>query len=102
MEASRVELPTDVKATQLVPKDTAVVQRVPTDISVPARASLDLAPSMKAPMDLATGVRQIRTPSPGLPPAPSLTIARAAAGTLARCERTGPVGAAARSHIGAR
>ena len=72
MEASRVALPTDVKATQLVPKDTAVVQRVPTDISVPARASLDLASSTKAPMDLATGVRQTRTPSPGVPPAPSL------------------------------
>ena len=72
MEASRVALPTDVKATQLVPKDTAVVQRVPTDISVPARAPLDLAPSTKAPMDLATGVRQTRTPSPGVPPAPSL------------------------------
>ncbi len=61
----------DVKA-QLVPKDTAVVQRVPTDFSVPARAALDLALSTKAPMDLATSVSQTRTPSLGVPPAPSL------------------------------
>src|SRR5438445_147670 len=45
MEASRVEMPADVRAVQGAPKEASVVQRVPADIAVPARASLDLAPS---------------------------------------------------------
>ena len=71
MESSRVEVPTEVKAAELVPNDAGVVQRVPTDISLPARGSLDLTPSAKLPMDGATGVRQTRTSAPGVAPAPS-------------------------------
>src|SRR6266576_2970837 len=72
MEASSGEVPADITTVQIVPNDAALVQRVPADVAVPARASLDLAPSTKAPMDLATGVRQTRTSSPEMAPAPSL------------------------------
>src|SRR5256714_558198 len=71
MEPSSAEVPAEIRAVQRVPKDTVVVQRMPADFSLPARASMDLAPSAKVPMDLATGVRQTRTSSPEMPPAPS-------------------------------
>src|SRR2546425_1240821 len=72
MEASSVEVPTDIPAVQRVPTDAALVQRMPTDVSVPARPSMDLAPSTKVPMDLASGVVQTMPSTPGMPPVPSL------------------------------